>query len=949
MLHTILAAAQLNKVDDVKRLYRRNPELLNVKNEMGDTPFLVAVKNGSTTVINDLIELSDIINNPEIKIDPNFINAKDKDGNNALLIAAQKEDIITISKLLEHTGFKHEELNNFNHTALHVAIIHDRYNAAKILLDSHNINYLRIDGNFSDTGNATFFTPIQLAVALNRRSLIKLFNEAACINSNNKFDNGNLLHLAIQFNSVESFNCLVHEKNMKSKLEEMNFNIEHSFYPSENIFLTPLGYAAFLGRINFFSPILNNGILIEQKNYNGNTAMHLAILGKQEKAINYLNELDQTRNLINIQNADRKQPLAYADALQKSISGYERICNQIQMILNKKIDPQKEIKHENLVLQGGGPKGIAYIGALKKLNEFGKLENIKNIAGTSAGAITAGMLAIGLSPEEMEKELKDKPLLELLDYIDKGLTIETLKENVANVPESLKKLRKPVDYKEWIHTGHSALKEILYATLNISGLIGTPLGYNVNQITKQNSLCYGNDFLEWINVIIKAQTGISYFTLGDLKRKVNDEKTYRHIKIYGSRIDGLMKDGAPILTSVEFSSKDDGMKDLILADLIRISMSIPILFSPHQVYRRHPVTKQRVIDTPEYYFDGGLLNNYPIEAFDEYKYVTGHNNIGYSTEDNKKTLGFSLMSQEEIDIYSGKKQFEDNNSQINSANDIFKAIFQTFYNHEGLTKLQRITNKQRTVVIGNKDVSLFDFDMTTEKQNELIDSGIVAVENFISSKSADKNSFANKLNHNNEENPKESIQNPNGGLDGYEKHSVYTESRIKDNISLMFAQYPQFFYFIPSIVGICAGIYDFKIQRVSGLRSSFTAVMTGAVAYGITYALNNVPSSQAFSINFGSPQIELNNSYFYSCINKKSAMPNNKISNAEKQKKLIKSRKKSANKFSEKLLSKNSSNENNKNNISDSVASSTDINTSSLESNSHKKPKYLVNEEKNSI
>lgn len=55
----------------------------------------------------------------------------------------------------------------------------------------------------------------------------------------------------------------------------------------------------------------------------------------------------------------------------------------------------------NLVFEGGGIKGIAYGGALQVLHEAGILQNIRRVAGTSAGAITAVLLAVGYSHTEV--------------------------------------------------------------------------------------------------------------------------------------------------------------------------------------------------------------------------------------------------------------------------------------------------------------------------------------------------------------------------------------------------------------------------------------------------------------------------------------------------------------------------------------------------------------------
>eukprot|EP00058_Branchiostoma_floridae_P025461 XP_002610951.1 hypothetical protein BRAFLDRAFT_105617 [Branchiostoma floridae] len=59
---------------------------------------------------------------------------------------------------------------------------------------------------------------------------------------------------------------------------------------------------------------------------------------------------------------------------------------------------------ENLVIEGGGARGVAYIGALRVLESAGILQNIKRVAGVSAGAITATFVALGLSCADVAEE-----------------------------------------------------------------------------------------------------------------------------------------------------------------------------------------------------------------------------------------------------------------------------------------------------------------------------------------------------------------------------------------------------------------------------------------------------------------------------------------------------------------------------------------------------------------
>jgi NTE family protein len=56
----------------------------------------------------------------------------------------------------------------------------------------------------------------------------------------------------------------------------------------------------------------------------------------------------------------------------------------------------------NLVFEGGGVKGIAYTGALQVLTDCGIMPQIKQVAGTSAGAITATLVALGYPAQELK-------------------------------------------------------------------------------------------------------------------------------------------------------------------------------------------------------------------------------------------------------------------------------------------------------------------------------------------------------------------------------------------------------------------------------------------------------------------------------------------------------------------------------------------------------------------
>lgn len=69
----------------------------------------------------------------------------------------------------------------------------------------------------------------------------------------------------------------------------------------------------------------------------------------------------------------------------------------------------------NLVFEGGGVKGIAYVGVLEELVNRNILQNIQRVGGTSAGAINAILLALDYSPEQTSEILSDLNFNRFLD------------------------------------------------------------------------------------------------------------------------------------------------------------------------------------------------------------------------------------------------------------------------------------------------------------------------------------------------------------------------------------------------------------------------------------------------------------------------------------------------------------------------------------------------------
>ena len=69
----------------------------------------------------------------------------------------------------------------------------------------------------------------------------------------------------------------------------------------------------------------------------------------------------------------------------------------------------------NLVFEGGGVKGIAYVGAMQVLEDKGILPKIERVGGTSAGAINATLFALGFTNSETRSIMKK---LDFNDFMD---------------------------------------------------------------------------------------------------------------------------------------------------------------------------------------------------------------------------------------------------------------------------------------------------------------------------------------------------------------------------------------------------------------------------------------------------------------------------------------------------------------------------------------------------
>jgi NTE family protein len=215
------------------------------------------------------------------------------------------------------------------------------------------------------------------------------------------------------------------------------------------------------------------------------------------------------------------------------------------------------------VFEGGGVKGIAFVGALEAAREKG-IERWVNVAGTSAGAIIASLLAVGYEPQQLRR----------------------------------------------------ILEETNYATFADYGWGGKVVGGARNML-RGRGLCPGKAFTDWLAERFKeSPIGKAEPTFGDVERTLppeldadEREKARFRLRVIASDVtEGRMLVLPDDIT--DYTDKDGRpytKEELPIARAVRMSMSFPYFFEPVELYRNGRV---------HYIVDGGLLSNFPVFLFD---------------------------------------------------------------------------------------------------------------------------------------------------------------------------------------------------------------------------------------------------------------------------------------------------------------------------------------------
>jgi NTE family protein len=209
--------------------------------------------------------------------------------------------------------------------------------------------------------------------------------------------------------------------------------------------------------------------------------------------------------------------------------------------------------YKNLALEGGGIRGIAYVGAIKALEEKQLLQNIENIAGTSVGAITAALLCVGYSAEELEKELSSIKFQKFND-------------------------------------GRGIFFGGFY------------------RVSKKYGWYRGEKITDWINNLLHKKTGITNITFQQLFELSRKDKRYKNLYVTATN---LSKQNWQTLNYKTFPQMRiaDALR---ISASIPIYYTAIFMAEDGTLYNK----PQKNVKT-SIMADGGFLANYPIQLFDD--------------------------------------------------------------------------------------------------------------------------------------------------------------------------------------------------------------------------------------------------------------------------------------------------------------------------------------------
>lgn len=326
------------------------------------------------------------------------------------------------------------------------------------------------------------------------------------------------------------------------------------------------------------------------------------------------------------------------------------------------------VQFRNLIFEGGGVKGIAYVGAMQVLEQRGILNNIERVGGTSAGAINALLFALGF-----------------------------------DIP-SQRKILQSTDFKMFMDDSFGFIRDI-------------------RRLAKSFGWYKGDFFSGWIGGLIKEKLKDEKATFNDLKAAkkpdlymigANLSTGYSEVFSIERQPDMPLAEAVRISMSIPlfFAAKRYGPRDDVYVDGGVIS-NYPIkLFD-----------RERYIDVEKEGNAARFTEYYNIENARFLLENPGRSRYIY----NCQTLGLRLDTKEEIGLFRYNETIK--GKKIKTFTDFARCLLSAFMHVQEKQHLHS-DDWQRTIYIETLDVKGTDFDLTDDKKEALLKEGIKGSENY---------------------------------------------------------------------------------------------------------------------------------------------------------------------------------------------------------------------------
>ena len=320
----------------------------------------------------------------------------------------------------------------------------------------------------------------------------------------------------------------------------------------------------------------------------------------------------------------------------------------------------------NLVFEGGGVKGIAYIGALQEMERRAILTDIRRIGGTSAGAITAVLVAFNYSLAE-----------------------------IAGILRAL-------DFKKLMDDSWGIVRD-------------------TERLLTEFGWYKGDYFRDWIGGIIKAKTGNRDSTFNDAfgTKKADG---FKELFVLGTNLSTkfsevfscehtprmCIADAVRISMSIPlfFAAKRNFRGDLFVDGGVLDNY-------PVKLFDRRKYVEQNAVVPPYYEAHNQQLSN---QGKDISPYVF-----------NQETLGFRLDSAAEIAVF--RDNAEPQHEKVSDFFDYARALVGTIMESQASEHLHS-DDWQRTIYIDTLGVKTTEFDIKDETKQALVDSGIAGTKKY---------------------------------------------------------------------------------------------------------------------------------------------------------------------------------------------------------------------------